>query len=143
MIRTGMGLLLSTCFKVHGGSAMRSGQKSILLFVILILAVLAGQFPATAQSWGNGCLNRRAITIDHTKVPNTNQSNFPVLFSGTYSYLATTANGGGVTNSNGYDILFASDANGVSPLSFEQESYNPSTGAVVYWVKLSTVSHTT
>src|SRR5208283_4210852 len=36
---------------------------------------------------------RRAIVIDHTKVPNTDQANFPVLITGTYTYLATVANG--------------------------------------------------
>src|SRR5260370_21119231 len=121
---------------------MRSVRKPILILAFLCLCSAAGQFPAAAQNWANGCLNRRAITIDHTKVPNTDQANFPVLISGTYSYLATTANGGNVVNANGYDILFASDANGVNPLPFEQESYNPATGAIVYWVKLPTVSHT-
>jgi hypothetical protein len=119
---------------------MRAAYKSILIFAFLFL--LTGQVPAEAQVWANNCLYRRSITIDHTKVPNTDQANFPVLISGTYSYLATTANGGNVTNANGYDILFASDANGVNPLSFEQESYNPTTGAIVYWVKVPTVSHT-
>jgi len=85
----------------------------------------------------------RAITIDHTKVPNTDQTNFPVLFSGAYSYLATTANGGQVTNANGYDIIFTSDAAGASPLAYERESYNAVNGAVMYWVTIPTVSHTT
>jgi len=85
----------------------------------------------------------RRITIDHTKVPNTDLNNFPVLISGTYSYLATTGNGGNVTSSNGYDIIFTSDAAGTSTLPFEQESYNATTGAVIYWVKVPTVSHTT
>ncbi len=90
----------------------------------------------------SGYANRRSITIDHTKVPNTDQTNFPVLISGTYSYLATTSNGGNVTNSNGYDIIFTSDAAGLNVLPFEQESYNASTGAVNYWVQVPTLSHT-
>ena len=49
---------------------------------------------------------------------------------------------GGVTNSNGYDIIFTSDANGLDILPFERESYNASTGAVIYWVQVPTVSHT-
>ena len=96
-----------------------------------------------SADWSNGYSFSRAITISHTKVPNTDQTNFPVLISGTYSYLATTSNGGNVTNSSGYDIIFTSDAGGTSPLPFEKETYNPSTGAMIYWVKVSTLSHTT
>ncbi|HYA64930.1 MAG TPA: DUF2341 domain-containing protein, partial [Candidatus Sulfotelmatobacter sp.] len=84
----------------------------------------------------------RAITIDHTKVPNSDQVNFPVLISGTYPYLASTANGGNVTNANGYDIVFTSDASGNSPLAYEQESYNAATGAVNFWVRVPALSHT-
>jgi hypothetical protein len=58
---------------------------------------------------GGGYAYRRTITIDHTKVPNTNESNFPVLISGTYSYLATVSTGGNVQNANGYDVIFTSD----------------------------------
>jgi hypothetical protein len=86
--------------------------------------------------------NYRAITIDHTKVSNTDQTNFPVLISGTYPYLATSANGGQVQNSNGYDIVFTGDAGGSIQLSYEVESYNPATGALVAWVRVPTLSHT-
>jgi len=99
--------------------------------------------PAAAQSWSNGYVFRRAITIDHTKVPNTDQSNFPVLISGTYSYLATAPNGGDVTSLSGYDIIFTSDAAGTTVLPDERESYNYFTGAVLFWVKAPTLSHTT
>ena len=116
--------------------------KSILIFAFSLLCLLARQTPAEAQGWSNGYAYRRVITIDHTKVPNTDQTNFPFLFSATYSYLAITSNGGGVTNANGYDIIFTSDASGTSTLAFEQEGYNASTGAVNYWVKVPTVSHT-
>ena len=85
---------------------------------------------------------QRAITISHTNVPNTDQANFPVLISGTYSYLATTSNGGNVTNLNGYDIIFTSDAAGSIQLNHEIDSYNPATGAVSFWVKIPTLSHT-
>jgi hypothetical protein len=54
----------------------------------------------------------RAITIDHTKVPNTDQNNFPVLISGTYPFLATVANGGKVQSPSGYDIVFSIDCVG-------------------------------
>jgi prepilin-type N-terminal cleavage/methylation domain-containing protein len=93
-----------------------------------------------------GGVYSRTITIDHTKVSTVNSTtltNFPMLFSGTYSWLATTANGGNVTNSNGYDITFTSDAAGVNLLPFERESYNATTGAVNFWVQVPTVAATT
>jgi RHS repeat-associated protein len=108
-----------------------------------MFGAVAAVAPARAQVWSNGYSYRSTITIDHTKVPNTDQSDFPVLISGTYSYLATTGNGGDVTNSSGYDIIFTSDAAGADVLPFEQESYNASTGQVVYWVQVSALSHST
>ena len=84
----------------------------------------------------------RAITIPHTNVVGSDQSNFPVLISGTYSIFATTSNAGYVTNSNGYDIVFASDSAGVNRLAFEQQTYTASNGKVTYWVKIPTLSHT-
>jgi hypothetical protein len=85
----------------------------------------------------------RSLTIDHTKCGSSDSTNFPVLFAGTYSYLATVANGGNVQNSSGYDIAFSSDSAGLTPLSWEIDSYNAATGAVAFWVKIPTVSHTT
>jgi hypothetical protein len=72
---------------------MGSARKPILILALFCLCSLAGQSPAAAQGWANGCLNRRAITIDHTKVPNTDQANFAVLISGTYSYASEQSHG--------------------------------------------------
>ena len=119
---------------------MRSESK-LLVLVVSVIWFFGWQTPASAQ-WSNGYSGRRTVVIDHTKVPNTDQTNFPMLFSGTYTYLATTANGGGVTNSNGYDIIFTSDAGGTSILPFERESYNATTGTVLFWVQIPTLSHT-
>ncbi len=84
---------------------------------------------------------RRAVTIDHTKIANTDQVNFPILISGTYSFLATVAHGGGVQSANGYDIIFTSDAAGLNKLDHEIESYNPATGAINFWVRIPVLSH--
>jgi hypothetical protein len=85
----------------------------------------------------------RALTIDHTLVPNTDQTDFPVLVSLTHTSLKTIANGGHVANSSGFDILFYSDSNLTTRLSHEIEKYDAATGEVIMWVKLPTVSHTT
>jgi hypothetical protein len=97
----------------------------------------------SGSTWPNGYSYAATLTIAHGKVPNTDQSNFPVLVSGTYADLATTVNGGKVTNPNGYDIIFTSDANGLNVLNFERESYSPATGQVAYWVQAPLLSHTT
>gem|GEM_PF-1427618 len=85
---------------------------------------------------------RRALTIDHTKVPS-DQLSFPVLISGTYSFLATVANGGKVQSPNGYDIIFSSDAAGANKLDHEIESYDPVTGKINFWVRVPNLSSTT
>lgn len=84
----------------------------------------------------------RSITIDHTKVGSADLTNFPVLVMGTYSYLATAANGGKVQNANGYDVGFFSDAALTTRLKHEIDLYTASSGQVAYWVKVPTVSHT-
>ena len=83
----------------------------------------------------------RSITIDHTKVPNTDQTNFPVLITGTYSYLKTVGNGGNVQSSSGFDIVYTSDTGCTTLLNFERAVWGASTGVVVFWVQVGTVSH--
>lgn len=81
----------------------------------------------------------RSITIDHTKVGATH-TDFPVLISGTYTYLKTVGNGGKVQSSSGYDIIFTSDSAGNNLLSWEQVNWGASTGTVEYHVKVSSLS---
>lgn len=72
-------------------------------------------------------------------MPNTNQTDFPVLIAGTFAYLATVANGGDVENANGFDIIFTSDEAGENQLDHEIETYNATTGAINFWVKVPTL----
>jgi hypothetical protein len=96
---------------------------------------------AISAWYDTGYQYRKLITIDHTKVPNTDQTNFPILVSLTDNDLRTVANGGHVTSANGYDIIFT-DSNG-NLLSHEIESYDASSGTVKMWVKVPTLYHTT
>src|SRR5439155_21890630 len=93
---------------------------------------------------------RKPITIDRTKVGNagapTTLTNYPMLYSVTDANLKTT--GGNVQNANGWDIIFrAFDADnpganicgaGVSvcTLDHEIESYDPTTGKLVAWMRI-------
>ena len=82
------------------------------------------------------------MTIDHTKVPST-QSNFTVLVSVTDPALKTVANGGHVANANGYDIGFYADSGGTIKLKWEVEKYDGTTGNLIAWVKIPSVSSST
>ena len=95
----------------------------------------------TVDPWyDTGYLYRKKITINHTKIPNTDQADFPVLISLTDNSLRTQANGGRVSDANGYDIVFALPDSGVR-LDHEIESYDGSSGTIVMWVKVPTLSH--
>ena len=89
----------------------------------------------------NGYSYTRAITIAHTAVPNTDRSNFPMLFASTDALLKSGANGGHVTSASGYDIIFTADAAGTQKLNHEIESYNATTGQFIAWVEVPVVSH--
>ena len=76
---------------------------------------------------------KKTITIDNTKV-DTDLTNFPILYSVVDANLATTANGGRVTNASGFDIVFVGSNGAI--LSHEIESYTASNGTFVSWVKI-------
>src|SRR4029077_23347 len=93
--------------------------------------------PTPTSPPGNRC--HRQMTINHTKVPST-QSNFTVLVNVTDPALKTVANGGHVANANGYDIGFYADSGGTTKLKWEVEKYNGTTGNLIAWVKIPSVS---
>lgn len=106
--------------------------------VAIVIVIWSSSLVAQAPGYGYA----RAITIDHRQVSNSDQTDFPVLISGTFPYLATVANGGHVQNANGYDMIFTSDAAGQNKMDHEIDSYDPTTGTVAFWVRIPTLSHT-
>ncbi len=106
-------------------------------------AVSSAVYSITGSTWYNVIwTNRKAITIHHTQVSGTsNLTNFPVLVSVTDPNLATVANGGNVGKPDGSDILFTA-SDGATQLAYEMESYNASTGQVIAWVNVPTLSPT-
>lgn len=79
----------------------------------------------------------RTVTIDHNQVPST-QTDFPVLFNFTDTTFKTIPNGGHIINSKAF--TFSSDSAGANLLKWEIERYNATTGEIVAWVKVSSVS---
>ena len=106
-----------------------SASRPLLAFLAILFLI-----PLLAQaSWYNSSWSyRKAITIDNTKVE-ANLSDFPVLISMTDLDLRDNA------QSDGDDILFTS-SNGTTKLSHEIESFNGSTGQLIAWVKITSLS---
>lgn len=117
------------------------------LFFFVIFALFIGSILTSSQKaeavnshWYNSSWHyRNSITIDKSKVSNTNQSNFPVLVSNTSTDWKDTTHGGYVGKSTGGDILFTS-SDGTTKLSHEIEKYDSATGELVAWVKVPTLS---
>ena len=111
------------------------------------LALLCFSVPAF------GYTGFRRFTIDHTQTGTANSTNFTVLLSGTFAEFATIANGGDVQNTVSCgvnsitcpaDLVFTSDSGCSNPLSgWEFESYNATTGQIVAWVLVPTLSVST
>lgn len=80
----------------------------------------------------------KTITIDNTQVDDadgTDLTNYPLLVSFTDAELASTANGGSVENSSGYDIAFTY-LDSLVWFDHEIESYDETTGEYIAWVKI-------
>ncbi len=90
-----------------------------------------------AQSWYS------PISINSAQVPST-QTDFPVLVSQTDARFKTIGNSGHVANASGFDIRPYTDSTLNTPITgYELERYNASTGEVVMWVKVSSLSSST
>ncbi|WP_167975071.1 DUF2341 domain-containing protein [Lentzea indica] len=125
------------------GTATLSGTPTSAGTYPLTITAANGVSPNATQNftltvgaaWYNtGWLYRKAITIDHTKVP-ANTTNFTVLVSRTDSDLAARA------HSTGRDILFT-DSDKVTKLGHEIESYTSASGILVAWVQVPSLSST-
>jgi hypothetical protein len=92
----------------------------------------------TVGAW----LHYRALTVNHTLVPST-QTNFPVLVAKTHPDFRTTSNGGFVQTMDGTkpaDLAFFANAILTTPLDFELERYDPTTGELLAWVRIPSLS---
>lgn len=99
-----------------------------------------GTFSTIGAVQGTTWTNRKQVTIDYTKVSGgSNLTNFTALVNVTDASLKTVANGGSVGKSDGTDILFTS-SDGTTKLSHEIEKYDATTGNLVAWVKVPTLS---
>jgi hypothetical protein len=78
----------------------------------------------------------RRIDIVDAMVTGGPHVDFPLLVSGSTTWLRDAANGGDVARGDGFDIYFSDDQAGTTRLAHEVESYTPATGTLVAWVKV-------
>lgn len=88
---------------------------------------------------------RKKLTIDSALVTGASDlTDFPILISFTDTILRTTANGGKIRNANGYDLIFTtSDPTSPVQLDHEIESYTATTGKIVIWARIPTLTTAT
>lgn len=109
------------------------------LLSLLLLFLLSAQVYSQICGYGY----RKRITIDPARVSGGSDfTDFPVLINITAdTELETVANGGRVTNANGYDIAFTA-ADGYTVLSHSIQKYTATTGEFVAYVKVPALSTT-
>ncbi len=84
---------------------------------------------------------RTPITIDNTQVSgSSDHTNFIALISATSTDWKSTGNGGNVAQTDGGDIKFTS-SDGTTQLDHEIDTYTATTGHLVAWVKIPTLSY--
>ena len=101
---------------------------SLITFVILFVA------RAAHGAWYSDWNYRKKITIQSSRVSGGPHSNFPVLIK-----LASDTELAADAQETGDDILFTT-ADGETKIPHEIESFNGSTGALVAWVRVGSVS---
>ena len=108
----------------------------IVLFTICsLLFHLPSDFEANATAdWYNDSWEyRKKITTSLNTVISSDLTNFPYLVSFTDSDFTKT------TESDGTDIVFTA-SDGTTELAYEIERFDQTTGEVIAWVKIPTVS---
>ena len=111
-------------------------MKRLALIVGLTISVM---LPKWCDATYSGYQYQRTLTIAHAQVPNSDQTNFPVLIS-TNDVTLSTGTGGHLSNSNGYDLIFSTMSDCSYLLNWDTETVNNTGSATLnVWVKVPTV----
>lgn len=108
---------------------------TFLSILLLLSTTFFGQDAATC-----GFSNKKVITIQGSQISGGPHTDFPILIDHTDGVNLTTA-AAKVTSANGFDIVFADDNGNL--LDFQLENYNGTTGQIVAWVKIPTLTNGT
>ncbi len=107
---------------------------------ILVLIAMLVLFVTSLKAQPAGYEYRKLITIQSSQVSGTTaHTNFPVMIKLTEADLKSTGNSGGVENPSGYDIVFT-QSDGSTLLNHELQNYSSSTGDLLCWVNIPSLS---
>ena len=127
------------------GKNIRKKKNKIFKILFILLFLFSNfNFPINKAEATTGWYNvswgyRTKITIDRTKVPNTDQLYFPVLINRTDTNWKDTGHSGHVGQADGGDFVFTS-SDGITKLSHEIESYDNVNGILIAWVNVPTLA---
>jgi len=103
----------------------------------LLLLLSAGLIAQPA-----GYEHRKLITLNSSQISgSTSHINFPVMLKLTEADLKSSSNGGGIENPAGYDVIFT-QSDGTTLLNHELQNYTSSTGDLLCWVNIPSLSPT-
>ena len=102
-----------------------------ILTIPIFIPILDDAF--TADWYNNSWEQRKKITTSLNTEISSDLTDFPALISFTHSDLTQT------TETDGTDIVFTA-SDGTTELAYEIERFDQSTGEVIAWVKIPTVS---
>ena len=81
------------------------------------------------------------VAVDRTKCGSSNLTNFPVRIFASNSSLKSTAHGGDVTSSSGFDIVILADDGTLSTLlPWEVDTWDPVNGVLNIWAQIPSVN---
>jgi RHS repeat-associated protein len=127
--------LASILFRLPNASFQSAFLRQLRRLCVM-LTLLAAGLRAQSPPWYNASWTYRTpITINNSRVAgSSNLTNFPVLIS-----LSSDSNLVSYAQTTGNDILFT-DSSGTNKLNHEIEKYVSSTGQLIAWVQVPTVS---
>ncbi|MFA5667606.1 MAG: DUF2341 domain-containing protein [Balneolaceae bacterium] len=105
-----------------------NSYRTLIAFAFMLM------LGASTVAQPTGYMFSKSVTVNASRVQGTN-TDFPVLVSVTDTDLKNN-----VENANGYDIIFAENADGTSILNHDLESYSSASGKLVAWVKVPSIS---
>lgn len=118
---------------------MRSNIIRVIVVAVCVLFTAQLFSQSTVCNWKY----RKRIAFNPAQVAGSNDlANYPALINITSDVdLRHTSSGGHVDNTNGFDIIFTAD-DGVTVLDHYLEKYTSTTGELVTWVRIPSLSTT-